>query len=263
MDGTLSLGTAVAASGAAVSTNMGSKTMSSALSLLLALFNVRLGIWAPTPNKERWYETQPRLWPFYLLREALSQTNDLGPYCYLTDGGHFDNTGLYALIERGCRYIMVVDDGADVGPCFGDMGNAIRRCRIDFGAEIAFGDAVERFLGAKDGGLTTVHYARGTIRYAETHLRMLGWSDEEITDPTARIVWVKPTVTGRDTVDVRQYKLENDVFPQQTTSDQWYDESQFESYRALGYQSVMTPLTAIDPATVRSREDIELVFQAF
>ena len=60
----------------------------------------------------------------------------LGAYCYLTDGGHFDNTGLYALVERGCRYIVVCDCGADPRLGFEDIGVAIRRCRIDFGVEI-------------------------------------------------------------------------------------------------------------------------------
>jgi hypothetical protein len=217
---------------------MGSKSTSSALALLLALFNVRLGLWAPTPNKGRWFERQPRLWPFYLLREALSQTNDLGTYCYLTDGGHFDNTGLYALVERGCRYVLVLDDGADVAPCFSDMGEAIRRCRIDFGAEIMLEAGVTEFGKTANGGLAGVHLVRGRIRYAESHLRMLGWSDAERADSEGVVIWVKPVVTADDPVDVRQYKLENAAFPQQTTADQWYDESQFESYRALGYQSL-------------------------
>jgi hypothetical protein len=112
MNGKLTLGTAVAASGAAASPNMGSKTPSAALSMLMAFLNVRLAFWAPTPSMNRWKEAQPRLWPFYLLRECLSQTNDLSPYCCLSDGGHFDNTGIYALAARGCRHIVVADCGA-------------------------------------------------------------------------------------------------------------------------------------------------------
>ena len=250
MNGTLTVGTAVAASGAAVSTNMGSKSMSSALALLLALFNIRLGVWAPTPNKSRWREAQARLWPFYLLREALSQTNDLGTYCYLTDGGHFENTGLYSLVERGCHNILMIDSGADDQPCFSDVGEAIRRCRIDFGAEIQLTAGVEEFIKTKDGNLATVHFARGTIQYADTHLRMLGWTNPEIEQGrTGTILWIKPVVTAVDSVDVRQYKLENSVFPQQTTVDQWYDESQFESYRALGYQSIAQRLEQIGGST--------------
>jgi len=91
MGGELTLGTAVAISGAAASPNMGSRTPSMPLVMLLALVNARLGFWAPTPFGARWREPLAALWPFYLLREALSQTTDLSTYCYLTDGGHFDN----------------------------------------------------------------------------------------------------------------------------------------------------------------------------
>ncbi len=136
MGGGLSLGTAVAVSGAAASPNMGAKTLTSSLAMLMTFLNVRLGYWAPTPNKKDWRETKARLWPFYMLREFTSQTNDLSTYCYLTDGGHFDNTGLYSLVERGCRFLVVADCGADPKPCFQDVGDALRRCRIDFAAEI-------------------------------------------------------------------------------------------------------------------------------
>jgi hypothetical protein len=242
MGGTLTLGSAVAASGAAVSPNMGAKTVSAALALLLSLLNVRLGYWVPTPNRSRWREAQPRLWPFYLLREALSQTNDLGTYCYLTDGGHFDNTGVYALVERGCQYVLVLDDGAE----------AVRRCRIDFGAEIRFEGAVDAYMPDEKSGLVGAQIATGRIQYADAHLSMLGWTPEQIAARRSGagdgiIIWVKPGVSRQDSVDVRQYKLENGAFPQQSTADQWYDESQFESYRALAYQVMARTIDGMGP----------------
>ena len=36
------------------------------------------------------------------------------------------------------------------------------------------------------------------------------------------------------TPDVRQYSIENLNFPQQSTTNQWFGEAQFESYRQLG-----------------------------
>jgi hypothetical protein len=227
MAGELSLATAVAISGAAVSPNMGSQTPSAALALFLSLFNLRLGFWAPTPSGRRWSEPYARLWPFYVLRETLSNTGQIGTYCYLTDGGHFDNTGLYALVERGCRYIVVCDCGADPRPGFEDIGGAIRRCRIDFGAEIDL--KIDRFVDN-----TTTHVVWGTITYQPEHLLMLG-----LPSTVARgvIGWIKPAVAEGDAVDVQQYRLANAAFPQQSTADQWYDESQFESYRRLGYDS--------------------------
>jgi hypothetical protein len=237
MGGEMTLGTAAAISGAAASPNMGSRTPSMPLVVLLALVNARLGFWAPTPFAARWREPLAALWPFYLLQEALSQTTDLSTYCYLTDGGHFDNTGLYALVERGCRYIVLLDCGADPGPCFADLGDAIRRCRIDFGAEISLG--VQGFLDrAKDNELATRHVVAGKILYRKEHWDQLGLESQSDADRTGIIVWVKPAVTTDDAADVRQYKLENPNFPHQTTVDQWYDEAQFESYRKLAYDSV-------------------------
>jgi predicted acylesterase/phospholipase RssA len=246
MSGQFSLATAAAVSGAAVSPTMGSQTPSAAMTLLLSLFNIRLGFWAPAPSGRRWYESHARLWPFYLLRETLANTGSIGTYMYLTDGGHFDNTGLYALVERGCRHIVVCDCGADPKPNFDDIGNAIRRCRIDFGAEIDL--SIKDFVLAPVlEGVGTTYVGRGKIRYQRAHLQFLGLSDEE---ELGEIVWVKPTVTDRSAADVRQYRRAHNEFPQQTTAEQWYDESQFESYRRLGYESAafVPPFPAPPPA---------------
>jgi len=236
MNGQLSLGTAIATSGAAVSPNMGSKKPTAALAMLMTLLNVRLGYWAPTPNKEAWKLSQPRLWPFYLIREFLSQTNDVSTYCYLTDGGHFDNTGLYSLIERGCRYIVLVDCGADPHAKFQDLGEAIRRCRIDFGTEIDL--SLDNFMGARSNVQHCV--VAGTVTYSCAHINKLEGTEleEEIEEHkklrTGTILYIKPSIVKGVSADVRQYSLENDDFPQQTTANQWFDEAQFESYRQLG-----------------------------
>ena len=236
MNGQLSVGTAIATSGAAVSPNMGSRKPTAALAMLMTLLNVRLGYWAPTPNKEAWKLSQPRLWPFYLIREFLSQTNDVSTYCYLTDGGHFDNTGLYSLIERGCRYIVLVDCGADPHSKFQDLGEAIRRCRIDFGTEIDL--TLDNFMGARSNVQHCV--VAGTVTYSCAHINKLEGSalEEEIEAHkklrTGTILYIKPSLVKGVSADVRQYWLENDDFPQQTTANQWFDEAQFESYRQLG-----------------------------
>ena len=240
MSGELSLATAVAISGAAVSPNMGSKTPSAALALFLSLFNLRLGFWAPTPSGRRWNEPYARLWPFYVLRETLSNTGQIGTYCYLTDGGHFDNTGLYALVERGCRYIVVCDCGADPKLGFEDIGVAIRRCRIDFGAEIDL--SINRFIDK-----SATHVVWGTITYQQAHLEMLRFPQAAA---HGVIAWIKPAVAADDAVDVQQYRRANTDFPQQSTADQWYDESQFESYRRLGYESARVAFSGLPASPV-------------
>jgi hypothetical protein len=228
MSGRMTLGTAVTISGAAASPNMGSNTPSAALAMLMTLLNVRLGFWAPTPNQNRWREGYAKLWPFYMAREFLSQTNDLSSYCYLTDGGHFDNTGVYSLVQRACRWIVMVDCGADPDGKFEDVGMLIRRCRIDFGAEI---DLDVNAMARKEGS-ASARVTVGRVRYAPAHVEALG---RPAAEAEGVIVWIKPGIVGRgESADVRQYAMANDAFPQQTTGDQWFDEAQFESYRRLG-----------------------------
>jgi hypothetical protein len=251
MNGQLTFGAALAASGAAVSPNMGAQTPTAALGMLLALLNVRLGFWVPTPSRVHWRQPQARLWPYYLLRDMLSQTTDVSSYCYVTDGGHFDNTGLYSLVERGCRFIVLVDNGADPQRHFDDIGAAVRRCRIDFGAEIDLkldgfrGSAAAQAPGTGPASPLR-HGVVGHIRYADAHVARLGW------DPswpkTGTIVWLKPSLLEADPADVRQYGLQNTAFPQQATTDQWFDEAQFESYRRLGEHCARCVLSAGEPS---------------
>ena len=232
MGGQLSLGTAIAVSGAAASPNMGSRTPTSALAMLMTLLNVRLGYWVPTPNQEDWRSARPRLWPFYLIREFFSQTNDLSSYCYLTDGGHFDNTGIYPLVMRGCRFIVAADCGADPFHTFNDLGDVIRLCRIDFGAQIEL--HIEDFLSREAGESTPLmrkQFIVGKINYSQDHIRHLTGKAEA---RDGIIIIFKPCITDDDGADVRQYALENTAFPHTTTTNQWFDESQFESYRRLG-----------------------------
>jgi hypothetical protein len=237
MGGAMTLGTAVAASGAAASPTMGSITPTAAMSMLMTLFNIRLGYWAPTPHRAYATRSGARLWPYYTLREFLSNTNDLGPYCYLTDGGHFDNTGLYNLVQRGCQFILLVDCGADPHSRFEDVGDAIRRCRIDFKAEIDLD--VDAFARDHATGHARQHMVVGRVTYSGEHLASLGYGVAECGErKEGTIVWFKPAVTGRDeSADVRQYAIGNRDFPQQSTADQWFDEAQFESYRRLAYEA--------------------------
>ena len=138
--GGITLGTAMAISGAAVSPNMGYYS-SPSISLLLAFFNVRLGWWLGNPGSQGndSYATQgPDFAIKPLLQEAFGLTTDDKRYVYLSDGGHFEDLGLYEMVRRRCRFIVVVDAGEDAHLAFDDLGNAIRKIYIDLGIRIDF-----------------------------------------------------------------------------------------------------------------------------
>src|SRR5207248_8980036 len=119
----MSLGTAITISGAAASPNMGSHS-SPALTFLLTLFNARLGAWLGNPGdpgRRTWRKPDPIAGAGPLLREMFGRTTDRNPYVFLSDGGHFENLGLYEMVARRCRYIVVSDAGCDPEYAFEDL----------------------------------------------------------------------------------------------------------------------------------------------
>ncbi len=101
-----SLGVALAISGAAASPNMGYHS-SPALAFLMTVFNVRLGRWCGNPvDESAWTRPGPHVAAWRLLRELLGLTTSTSGYVYLSDGGHFENLGLYELVRRRCRFVV-------------------------------------------------------------------------------------------------------------------------------------------------------------
>ncbi|HEV8317323.1 MAG TPA: patatin-like phospholipase family protein [Vicinamibacterales bacterium] len=247
--GELTLGTAVAVSGAAASPNVGSQTLGAAMAMLMTLFNVRLGFWAPTPGAGAERSRQARFWAFYTLNEFLSRTTDKASYCFLSDGGHFDNTAVHALVERGCRHIVAVDCGADPLRTFADVGELVRLCRIDFGAEIDLRIDGLRIERTSPERLSKTAFVVGTIHYNDQHL--LDIDDPTPSDTVGYIVLIKPSLVLNNPLDVRQYAYGHDTFPQQSTVDQFFDEPQFESYRRLGFHCGEAAFDALMPAAER------------
>ncbi|HUC68270.1 MAG TPA: patatin-like phospholipase family protein [Stellaceae bacterium] len=257
--GGISLGTAMAISGAAISSNMGYHS-SPSVSFLLTLLNVRLGWWLGNPGEagERhgamgrsvrrlvsglarfsankcvarllaslsvldlhyrkdgpWLAIRP------YLAELFGLLTDKSAYVYLSDGGHFENLGLYEMVRRRCTLIVVIDAGADPDYAFEDLGNAIRKIRIDLNTDVEI-PGLERMT---DPGTPQARptYLIGKIHYPK------GATEAD----TGAILYIKPKAVD-DPGDVFAYHLSNSSFPFDTTFDQWFSEPQFESYRALG-----------------------------
>jgi hypothetical protein len=268
----LSIGRWVAISGAAFTTGIGAGTKLG-LSLLLGLGNVRLGYWwnsginphehgqsTPPTFTELGARLLSRVLPVQmcLVNEFFARFH--GParrHWYLSDGGHFENTACYELIRRRVPFIICSDAGQDPAYRFDDLANLVRIVRTDFNAEIQVvrrrddpakddPDAVyampfledlvhpelldvigapEDFvaLAAKDAppAYTKRHALLARIRYLDTH--QFSW-----------LLLIKPSLMGDEAMDVVQYQRTHPLFPQEPTSDQYFDEAQWESYRKLG-----------------------------
>lgn len=224
--GGLSLGQAITTSGAAVSPNMGAAS-TPARTFLLAALNARLGLWLGNPGQRgdaTWMRPPPGFGVATVISELLGRTTEKNPYVYLSDGGHFENLGLYEVIARRCRYVIVSDAGCDERYCFDDLANAIRLARIDFGVEIDFPSGVH--IGPAGSGVA--RWAVGTIRYPPA----------DAPDEAGVLIYLKPTLLGDEPVDVTNYARTRPAFPQESTVNQWFDTPQFESYRMLGLHTV-------------------------
>jgi hypothetical protein len=190
---------------------------------LMTLFNVRLGAWLPNPasaSTDELSRAKPPNALITLARELLGLSDDRGNAVYLSDGGHFENLGLYEMVRRRCRRILVVDAGEDPNASFEDLGNAIRKIRIDFDVAIEFVPQVA--IGSRKKPLLPFR----SFAYAKVHY-------PECTTP-GELVYLKPADLAEVAMDVRSYRNLNGTFPHQSTLEQFYGESQFESYRELG-----------------------------
>jgi hypothetical protein len=162
--------------------------------------------------------------------EAFGLTNATNPYVYLSDGGHFENLGLYEMVLRRSRYIVVSDSGQDPECSFSDLGDAVRKIRIDLGISIEFDEI--RIFGRNDKRADDepgCHAALGRIRYEQV-------DGEGV--PDGVIVYIKPACYGNEPRDIYEYFKSNESFPHESTSDQFFSESQFESYRMLGLHTM-------------------------
>jgi hypothetical protein len=266
----VTLPTAMAISGAAINSNAGSGgegvTRSPMLSFLMGFFNFRLGYWVgnPKPEKDRLRDIavdldRPfnlvhmlvyRMLAFFSWGRGGSRPNAIYPglmeiflrknldensrLIQLSDGGHFENMGLYELVRRRLKLIIVCDGTADPNYGFKDLANAMEKVRVDFGALIRFdcsdmapllpsqevkvgANGEQRLSYSKKG------YLLGSILYED--------GEEGV------LLYINTTFFPSLSADLYSYRMEHKEYPDQPTSDQLFDEMQFEAYRELGYQN--------------------------
>ncbi|HEY4561799.1 MAG TPA: hypothetical protein VIJ36_02415, partial [Thermoanaerobaculia bacterium] len=146
--------------------------------------------------------------------------------------------------------IVIVDAEQDTDFEFGGLANLIRKSRLDFGAEVELldgseldellgeGSELRRYIGpleelrrglwegktlkeADRTGLSRTHAALARVTYGSPGCK-------------TRLIYIKPSLTGDEPEDVLEYHRSHPDFPHEPTSDQFFDEAQWESYRRLG-----------------------------
>jgi hypothetical protein len=224
-----------------------------ALSFLIGICNFRLGHWwssgvdpkrrvgaTPQPSHLAWFRAfLSRVFPVqaHLVAELVARFPGTAHRdWYLSDGGHFENTGAYELLRRRLAFIAVCDNGHDPERSFGDLGNLVRKARVDLGAHVEFLDRTE--LGRVAPGAASVLGALEDLGFGEGRRPVRYAALARVTYEGSResswMLWLRPAVLGDEPVDLLNYRAMNPAFPEQPTSDQFFDEAQWESYRRLG-----------------------------
>jgi len=240
----MNLATAMAISGAAADPHGApggaGLTRNRSLSFLMALFNVRLGYWAPNPARYKPGMTNTPNWYSQGYRELFgARMDETSEFVHLADGGHFENLALYELIRRKVQTIVVCDGAADAGFEFGDFANFVEKVRVDFGVDIEVQGHPDFALEGKQAksllGLCPRPnpYHEHGVPLADTGFvtATIDYGEKE----KGTLIYIKTTLIGGLPEDIYTYKRENKDFPDESTADQFFDEKQFEAYRELGY----------------------------
>jgi hypothetical protein len=245
MKGRMTLATAMAVSGAAVnpSTGVGGEgvTRQPFLSMLMGLLNIRLGYWVTNPNPTK----RPRLTciPNFLLpglfemafRKNLSEESW---FLQLTDGGHFENLALYELIRRKVKVIIACDAAADPDYQFIDLFNMLEKIRADFGVLVTINAVqLKDLIPLKDNDKQLMAYAKQGFIMAD-----ILYPDRK----PGKFIYIKSSFFRELSADLYGYKQNQPEFPNEPTSDQFFDEKQFEAYRELGYQTAWQMMNSDD-----------------
>jgi hypothetical protein len=234
----VSLMSAVAMTGAAVAPSMGSKTITG-LTPFFALMNARLGVWLPNPlshtrrevvaqrpgRPSRWSSKRQeygKLGPGFdtLVSEFFGLHTDDQRRIFVTDGGHYDNLGLLALLRARCETIWCVDAYQGKKSLGRQLSNIIKLAETELSVQIDVD--LDRFQLVPGSASVAMHStAVGTITYPGA------------ASPGTLIV-IKLALTTDTPESLIKYRVRDRRFPYHSTGRQWFSEERFRHYQRLG-----------------------------
>ncbi|MDH2346381.1 patatin-like phospholipase family protein [Bradyrhizobium sp. SSUT77] len=275
--GALTLASAMAVSGAAANANAGyigtGLTRDRFVSAVMSLLNIRLGLWvgnpkatarmAPATDPTSPAHDERRLARFRT--KVATYFNPVltcgifgyghhrdAPFLELSDGGHFENLGLYELIRRRLDLILVVDAEQDSNISLAALVSSTNRIKEDFGVSVGFLDSrgPEQLLGKdSDRYPSGARLARSPFVVAEIRYpAVTAIPGKRSTKPSKRgvLIYIKSTMVTGLAFATDGYKAANPEFPHQSTVDQFFDPDQFEAYRDLGKKSCEAMILSLD-----------------
>lgn len=244
----MTLGTAMATSGAAANprTGIGGKgiTRSKTVSLVMNLLNFRLGYWVNNPKERESYLGKyiGNIRPNHFLPSGYYAATGGGyaegsTFSELSDGGHFENLGLYELVRRRCRLIIICDGGQDNSASYSDFVTAIRRIEADFGAKITLNKEAgpDRMIAKAREDVYPSNALYADKGYFVAKVVYAEKPDDTRWAKDGVIIYMKTAMIDDLSMKAKGYKGANPDFPDQSTGDQFFDDEQFEAYRELGY----------------------------
>jgi hypothetical protein len=197
---------------------------------LLALANVRLGVWLPKPKSVDRIRGGPTPGLSYLLlHEMLGMGGRKDSFAYVTDGGHYDNLGLLELLDRRCDWIWCIDASGDAIDTFSTLGGALAMAEAELGVKIDI--RPDRDMAPRLAGSRYVQrpFCRGSIAYPPR-------GDEKAKEGT--LVVIKTGVPRDAPWSIRSYHADHRNFPCDPTLDQLYTADRFNAYVELGRYSM-------------------------
>lgn len=242
----LSLATAMATSGAAVNTFMGNQNSSFLVRSILTILNLRLGILAPNPMLSKWV---PSFWPYYACLELLGKADTTTNRIQISDGGHVENLAIYELLRRKVKLIIAIDAGADPGFRFSDLRNLVVRAKNELGIKLNFhvkANPEKVIRPSATNGLSEKQYVIAKITslpgsYVDNYNGFLIYIKSSALDSNIfELRKLKNDVKNASTkenkclLDSTMYQTYNPDFPHESTTNQFFDEAQWDAYYQLG-----------------------------
>lgn len=226
----ISLMTAVACTGAAVSPAMGRATLPSAR-MVIAAIGIRLGRWMPNPMNDIVHRRvdqlvsagtlkhDARMGPGYdeLIPEMIGMT---GEQVYVSDGGHYDNLGLLPLLRARCREIWCIDAPPEPRGETRELRRILPFAEDELDVRTTIN--LDVFAADSDGFYGATH-AVGTLAYADG------------TEGTLHVI--KLGLSRGTPADIASYRTADRGFPHHPTEQQVYSPARMDAYRRLGYDS--------------------------